>query len=66
MNIKAPWVNDEKARLVKSSSSPQPHLVTRHPKNVYICDKECPIFKAISMCAHVVATAEVNNDLTVF
>ena len=29
--IKAPWVDDEIARLVKSSSGPQPHLVTRDP-----------------------------------
>ena len=31
--IKVPWSGDEKDRLVKSSSSTQPHLVTRDPKN---------------------------------
>lgn len=31
--IKVPWSDDQKDRLVKSSSSTQPHLVTRGPKN---------------------------------
>ena len=30
--IKVPWLSDDMARLVKSSSSQQPHLVTRNPK----------------------------------
>ena len=63
--IKAPWVDDEIARLVKSSSGPQPHLVTRDPKNIYVFvyDKSCPMFRSVSICAHVVATAEVYRCL---
>lgn len=31
--IKVPWSDDQKDRLIKSSSSTQPHLVTRDPEN---------------------------------
>ena len=53
------------ARLVKSSSSQQPHLVTKNPKkmNVFCCDKNCQMFKGFSICSHVVATAQVNGQL---
>ena len=53
------------ARLVKSSSSEQPHLVTRNPKrlNMFCCDKNCQMFKGFSVCSHVVATAQVNGQL---
>lgn len=63
--IKVPWVSDNMARLVKSSSSQQPHLVTRNPKkmNVFCCDKNCQMFKGFSICSHVVATAQVNGQL---
>jgi len=66
--IKAPSVDDEMARLVKSSSGPQPHLVTRDPKkkDVFVCDKSCPMFRSVSICAHVVATVEVNRCLQPF
>jgi hypothetical protein len=30
--MKIPWLTDQKARLVKSQSSPHPHVVSRHPK----------------------------------
>lgn len=33
--IKVPWLDDKQARLVKSYSSPQPHLVTRNPKKIF-------------------------------
>lgn len=63
--IKVPWVSDNMARLVKSSSSQHPHLVTRNPKkmNVFCCDKNCQMFKGFSICSHVVATAQVNGQL---
>ena len=38
--LKVPWLSDEKARLIKSSSSPQPHVVQPKSSNRhhYICD----------------------------
>ena len=61
--LKVPWLSDEKARLVKSSSSPQPHVVQMKPNNkgLYTCDSNCPMFKGFSLCSHVVAVAEVNG-----
>ena len=51
----------QKARPVKSSSSPQPHVVQTKSSNRhhYICDSNCPMFKGFSLCSHVVAVAEV-------
>ena len=65
--LKAPWLTDEKARLIKSSSSPQPHVVQTRSNNkcLYICDSNCPMFDVFSICSHV-AVAEVNGDLSVF
>lgn len=49
--MKAAWISDEKARLVKSSSSPHPHLVKTHgKKRLYCCDNNCPMFKGFSLC----------------
>ena len=61
-------MSDEKARLVKSSSSPQLHVVQAksNGKCLYICDSNCPMFKGFSLCYHVVAVAEVNGDLPLF
>lgn len=54
--IPIPWMTDNKARLVESSSSEQPHLVTAS-NNCYKCDK-CPMFKGYNLCSHVVAVAQ--------
>ena len=63
--IKVPWLSDEMARLVKSTSSEEPHLVTRNPRkiNMFCCDKKCQMFKGFSICSRVVATAQVNGQL---
>jgi len=63
--IKVPWLCDDMARLIKSTISQQPHLVTRNPKrmNIFCCDKNCQMFKGFSICSHVVATAQVNGQL---
>ncbi len=63
--IKIPWIKDEKSRLVKSSSSDQPHLVNMS-NMLYKCDDKCPMFKGYSRCSHVIATAQVNGDLRSF
>ena len=66
--LNVPWLSNPKARLIKSSSSPQPHIVTTKPNSTctYICDTNCPMFKGYSLCSHVVAAAEVNGDLSDF
>jgi len=66
--LNVPWLSDPKARLVKSASSPQPHVVTTKPSStcIYVCDSNCPMFKGFSLCSHVVAAAEVNGDLSDF
>ena len=66
--IRVPWSDDEKDRLVKSSSSIKPHLVTRDRKNkqLFCCGQNCPMYKGFSMCSHVIATAHVNGDLRSF
>ena len=63
--IKVPWLQDDQARLVRSYSSPQPHLVTRNPrkKHMFCCDKNCQMFKCFSVCSHVIATAHINGQL---
>ena len=66
--LNAPWLSDEKARLVKSTSSLHPHIVTtnKENKNLYCCDDKCPMFAGFSICSHVVAVAECNGDLRSF
>ena len=62
--IKVPWLSNDMARLVKSTSCEEPHLVTRNPKRIsmFCCDKKCQMFKGFSICSHVVATAQVNGQ----
>ena len=64
--VMVPWSSGSKDRLVKSSTSSQPHLVTANSKSVYVCDKNCPMFKGFSICSHIIATAHTNGDLKVF
>ena len=49
--LSVPWSSDRKARLVKSSSTPQPHVVTSDPKNanIYRCDDKCLMYKGYSV-----------------
>lgn len=62
-----PWIDNRKARLVKSSSSPLPHLVTHQTKNqLYCCDSNCMMFKTFHLCSHVIAVAEINGELELF
>jgi len=66
--LMVPWTSNPKSRLVKSSSSPQPHMVTTDPKKnqVYRCDDKCPMYKGFSLCSHVIAAAEDNGELGEF
>jgi len=66
--LNAPWLCDEKARLVNSNSSLHPHIVTMHKTNkrLYCCDDKCPMIAGFSICSHVVAVTECNGDLKSF
>ena len=65
--VTVPWSSGSKDRMVKSSTSVQPHLVTTNSKDVYyVCDKNCQMFKGFSLCSHTIATAHSNGDLKAF
>jgi len=51
--------------MVKSRSGSAPHLV-KVSNSQYLCDGQCPQFKSINICSHVVAAAECNGDLLSF
>ena len=62
-----PWGANARDRFVKSSSCAAPHLVRKDAKKrSYSSDGNCPMFKGFSICSHVVATAEVNDELQAF
>ncbi len=63
--LEVPWISDKKARLVKSFSSPHPHLVVQQD-SIYQCDKNCKMFKGFCMCSHTKAGAEINGELKSF
>ena len=64
--IDVPWMKSEdKAKLVKSSSSELPHLVKASGYH-YKCDNNCQMFKGFSLCSHVVAVAQINGELSAF
>ena len=66
--LKAPWLPGDKAKLVKSTSSAHPHVVQTHGKEnkLYCCDSNCHMYKGFSLCSHVIAAAEHNNELKPF
>ena len=64
--FKVPWSYGSKDRMVKSLTSAQPHLVTTNSKDVYVCDKNCQMFKGFSLCSHIIATVHANGYLKVF
>ena len=55
-----------KDRFVLSKSLKQPHLVTVKNGKEYACDDRCPHFQSLSICAHTVASAQMNGDLPIF
>ena len=62
--VPAPGFGD-KDRMVKSKSGSTLHLV-KVSDCQYSCDNQCPQFKSINICSHVVAAAERNGDLVSF
>ena len=65
--LNAPWLS-EKGRLVKSTSSSHPHVVTIDKPNskLYCSDQHCPMYAGFKVCSHVVAVAECSGDLKSF
>lgn len=57
--------SNNRSRLVKSLSSPHPHIVNVDAKNnkVFVCDENCPMYKGFHICSHAVAVAEDNGEL---
>ena len=57
---------DSKSRMVRSRSGKRPHLVTSTKQGMYVCDNDCPNWKAMKLCSHSVAVAELNGSLKEF
>ena len=57
---------DPEAKMVLSYSGKVPHMVTPKKSGDFSCDSNCPSWKAMGICAHSVAVAEVNNKLPQF
>jgi hypothetical protein len=55
-----------KDRIVKSSSSVTPHVVSAKKSGQYSCDDKCPNWKSLRVCSHSVAAAEDNGELQLF
>ena len=50
-------------KCVLSYRGKKPHLVTPKKGGQFSCDSDCPNFKALGICAHVVALAETCQKL---
>lgn len=57
---------DSKSRMVISCSGKRPDLVTSTKQGRYACDNDCPNWKAMKLCSHCVAVAELNGSLQEF
>ena len=57
---------DPEARMVLSYSGSVPHMVTPKRGGEFCCSSSCPNWKALGICSHTVAVAEVNNKLAQF
>lgn len=62
--VSAPGVANGK--LVLSVSGKKPHLVTARKGGAFSCDSDCPNWKAMGICSHSVAVAEVSCKLSEF
>ena len=64
--VPAPSQSPE-ARMVLSYSGKTPHMVlSKKKKGDFSCDSNCPNYKALAICSHVVAVAEINGQLSDF
>ena len=51
------------SKMVKSTSGKRPHLVKCAKGGRFSCDSDCPNWKALGICSHSVAVAQVNACL---
>ena len=58
--------SDNGAKFVLSYRGSKPHLVTPKKTEVFACDSDCANWKALGICAHSVAVAEMSGKLPVF
>ena len=63
--VSAPGVGDG-AKFVLSYSGRKPHLVVPKKGGAFACDDECPNWKALSICSHSVAVANLCGKLSEF
>jgi hypothetical protein len=57
----------QECKMVMSKTGKRPHLVTSSKANGrFFCDADCPNYKAICICSHTVAVAQLNNSLQQF
>ena len=57
---------DPEARMVLSYSGKAPHMVLPKKGGEFCCDSNCPNWRAMGICSHTVAVAEINNKLPQF
>ena len=57
---------DPTARMVLSYSGQMPHLVTPKKGGDFACDSNCANWKAMGICSHSVAVADINDKLMEF
>jgi hypothetical protein len=58
--------HDPEARMVLSYSGKVSHLVTPKKGGDFSCDSSCPSWKAMGICSHSVAVAEINKKMPQF
>jgi len=63
--VSAPGVSDG-AKFVLSYRGRNPHLVVPKTGGAFACDAECANWKAMGICAHSVAVAELSSKLPKF
>ena len=63
--VSAPGVSSG-SKFVQSYSGHRPHLVTPKRGNTFACDQDCPNWRALNVCAHTVAVAELSGKLPDF
>lgn len=53
---------EPEARMVLSYSGNVPHMVVPKKSGEFSCDAKCPNWRAMGICSHTVAVAEVNKS----
>lgn len=63
--VPAPGVGSD-AKFVLSYSGQRPHLVVPKQGSTFACDEDCPNWRALNICSHSVAVAELCGKLPEF